>query len=354
MLAILSCLALVQQTRTLTVFAAASLKESLTAIAGSYQASHPGLTIRLNFAGSQTLAAQINQGAPADVFASAAQKNLDDIAYDRGSYRVFVLNKLEIAVRKGFDGIDTVRDLPKATNLVVADPAVPVGRYTESFFARAGRQYGASWLAAVRSHVVSREADVKAVLAKVKLGEADAGIVYVSDVTTARGQIREVPIPDRFNEVAEYPVAIPASAPDKEDAKHFIKALLAADSQRLFVRDGFVSVTAPVSALLAVTRSGAKAIPLPLAGRYAKRTVDATNERKQTARYTGVAIEALVPSGTRATFVGADRYTQTFPLADLKRRKAILVRHPDGNYQLIAPGLKPSAWVDWIRRIEVK
>ncbi|HVT11826.1 MAG TPA: molybdate ABC transporter substrate-binding protein [Fimbriimonadaceae bacterium] len=354
MLAILPYLILAHQTQTLNVFAAASLKESLTAIARSYEASHPGLTIRLNFAGSQTLAAQINHGAPADVFASAAQKNLEQISYDRGSYRIFVFNKLEIAVRKGFGGLDTIRDLPKATNLVIADPAVPVGHYTESFFAKAGRQYGTSWLAAVRSHVVSREADVKAVLAKVKLGEADAGIVYVSDVTTARGQVQEVPIPDRLNELAEYPVAIPSGAAAKEDAKHFIKGLLDAESQRLFARDGFVPVTTPASALTLMTPSGAKAIPLPLSSRYAKRTVKATNERKQTADYTGVAIEALIPVGRTVTFVGADLYKQVFPLADLKQRKAILVRHPDNNYQLIVPGLKPSTWVNWLRRIEVK
>src|ERR1044072_4415573 len=92
MLTALAISALSLQARTLNVFAAASLKESFTMLARRYEAANPGLSIRLNFAGSQTLAAQINHGAPADVFASAAAKNLNDVAYDKASLRVFVLN----------------------------------------------------------------------------------------------------------------------------------------------------------------------------------------------------------------------------------------------------------------------
>lgn len=345
------------QTRSLTVFAAASLKESFTTIARRYEASHPGLTIKLNFAGSQTLAAQINHGAQADVFASAGAKNLDDIAYDKGSLRVFVLNKLEIAVRNGLGGVRSVRDLAKVQNLVVADPSVPVGRYTEAFFSKASKAYGLRWLAAVRSHVVSREVDVKAVLAKVKLGEADAGVVYVSDVATARGQVGEVPIPDDLNLIAEYPVGIPAAAANKEDAKHFIKSLMDDSSQALFARDGFVSVTSPVSTLLVRSSKGTSRIPLPLSSKFPTLTVQVANERKEAVRYTGVPVVAVLSRIAKAgsvDFVGADRYVQTIPIAELKARKAILVRSKDGNYQLIVPGLKPSTWVQWIRTLVLR
>lgn len=343
------------QSRSLTVFAAASLKESFTAIARRYETSHPGLTIKLNFAGSQTLAAQINHGAQADVFASAAAKSLDDIAYDKGSSRVFVLNKLEVAVRKGLSGVRSIRDLAGVHNLVVADPTVPVGRYTEVFFGKASRAYGPEWLASVRSHIVSREVDVKAVLAKVRLGEADAGVVYVSDVATARGQVGEVPIPDNLNLIAEYPVAIPAAATNKEDAKHFIKSLMDESSQALFARNGFISVTTPVPALVVKSPRGASRIALPLSSKFPKITVQATNERKEVVRYTGVPVIAVLPRLAKAaSFVGADHYVQTIPLTELKARRAILVRSTDGNYQLVVPGMKPSTWVNWIRTLVVR
>jgi molybdate transport system substrate-binding protein len=348
--------AVMVQTTTLNVFAAASLKESLTTISRAYEKLHPGITIKLNFAGSQTLAAQINNGSPADVFASAAAKNLNDVAYDKSSYRVFALNRLEIAVRKGLRGLATVRDLANVPNLVVAAPAVPAGRYAQSFLTKAGKLYGIAWLRSVESHIVSREVDVKSVLAKVRLGEADAGIVYVSDVRSARGQVGEVPIPDALNEIAEYPVAIPSGSTNRDAAKHFIKSLLSADAQRRFVQDGFTSITTPVSSLTRVANGKTTKISLPLPAKFSKIAVRAVDERKQPQTYTGVlaSIVAAAPAASRVTFVGADSYSQTFTSQDLHARRAVLIRHADGNYQLIVPGLKPSAWVDWLRRIEVR
>ncbi|HTQ09832.1 MAG TPA: molybdate ABC transporter substrate-binding protein, partial [Fimbriimonadaceae bacterium] len=239
MLAVFLASAAIARAKTLDVFAAASLKEAFTRIAREYEAAHPGLTVRLNFAGSQTLAAQINQGAPADVFASADERNLDLIRFDKPSRRIFVLNKLEIAVRNGLAGIRSPRDLFRVKDLVVADPAVPVGMYTEGFFAKAARLYGTGWLTQVRSHIVSREQDVKAVLAKVVLGEADAGIVYVSDVATAGGKVQPVPIPDRLNLTASYPAAVPSESANKDEAKHFIKFVLSDGSQHILEQSGF-------------------------------------------------------------------------------------------------------------------
>ena len=350
MLAIL--LVPILKARSLNVYAAASLKESFTALARRYEAANPGLTVRLNFAGSQTLASQINHGAPADVFASAALKNLNDVTYDKASFRVFVLNKLVIAVRKGLN-VGSVAELSRIRNLVVADPAVPAGRYTESFFTKGAATYGAGWLQGIRSHIVSREADVKSVLAKVRLGEADAGIVYVSDVNSARGQVGEVSIPDRLNEIAEYPVAIPAYASNRDDAKHFVKFLLDRDSQRLFAQSGFISVTQPVSSISVIAGGREARLPLPLARRLPRATVQALDEGKRKQTFNGVLVSSLPGAlkATRATFIGADRYVQSVSMAELRSRKAILVRNGDGNYQLIVPGLKPSVWVNWLRSI---
>ncbi|AIE83642.1 molybdate ABC transporter substrate-binding protein [Fimbriimonas ginsengisoli] len=340
------------QTRTLNVFAAASLKESFTELARKYEAAHPGLSIRLSFAGSQALAAQIGHGAPADVFASASAKNLESVSYDKSSYRVFVLNKLEIAVRKGLPGIRTVSDLARVRNLVVADPAVPVGGYTESFLAKAGAAYGSGWEQSVRSHIVSREADVKSVLAKVRLGEADAGIVYASDVRSARGQLGEIGIPGNLNETAKYPVAIPSSAENRNDAKHFIHFILDADAQRVLELNGFVSFSRPVSRLAIQGKN----YPLPLSKHYRSALMKATDEKNQTKAYFGVLASALpgVSKAKSATFIGADGYWQTVSVADLVKHRAVLVRSADGNYQLVVPGLKPSTWVNWLRRIEFR
>ena len=229
--------------RTLNVFAAASLKEAFTVVARDYEREHPEVRVRLNFAGSQTLAAQIRHGAPADVFASASAKNLDEVDYDRSSHRIFALNRLEVVLRKGLVGVRSIADLPKVRNLVIADPAVPVGRYTQTFFAEAAAVHGKRWRAAVEWKVASREVDVKAVLAKVRLGEADAGVVYVSDVKSAGSAVGRIPIPDALNVTAEYPIAIPTFAENRDDAKGFVRFVLQPKAQRTLARSGFLPVT---------------------------------------------------------------------------------------------------------------
>ncbi|MES1228224.1 MAG: molybdate ABC transporter substrate-binding protein, partial [Armatimonadota bacterium] len=200
-----------RQSGTINVFAAASLKESFTTIAAKYEKAHPNTKVQLNFAGSQLLAAQIGNGAPADVFASADQRNLDKVAYDKASMRVFATNHLTIVYRSDFR-LKNIKDLSKVRRLVVADPGVPVGRYASTFLLKAAADYGEGWYEQVNANIVSKEQDVKAVLAKVQLGEADAGIVYTTDAKAAHGKVGTLAIPGRLNIVAEYPVAIPSTA----------------------------------------------------------------------------------------------------------------------------------------------
>lgn len=229
------------QPKTLNVYAAASLREPFTAISREFESVNPGVRVRLNFAGSQTLAAQIKQGAPADVFASAAAKNLNDTAFDRPTMRVFAKNKLEVAVRKGLRNIRTLEQVAGLRNLVIADLRVPVGKYTEAFLNKAGVAFGSLWLRSFKYHLVSREQDVKAVLAKVLLGEADAGVVYASDIISAKGQVLGIKIPEKLNQVAEYPIAVLTFAEDKDDAKKFVDYVCMLESQRILERSGFAS-----------------------------------------------------------------------------------------------------------------
>ncbi|MFD8494160.1 molybdate ABC transporter substrate-binding protein [Amycolatopsis sp. NPDC059657] len=188
--------------KTLTVFAAASLTESFTALGKQFEAAHAGVTVRFNFAGSSALVQQLTQGAKADVFASADQANMDKGVKSGvidGQPVVFATNKLTIAVGKGNPkGITSFADLTKAgLKVVVCAPQVPCGA--------AEQKVETATKADVKP--VSEEQDVKAVLAKVTSGDADAGLVYVTDATTAAAKVDKVDFPESSGAINDYPIA---------------------------------------------------------------------------------------------------------------------------------------------------
>lgn len=197
--ATLASCGLAQDDEAVTVFAAASLTDVFTQIAADFEATG-GPQVALSFAGSSTLAAQIVEGAPADVFASANLVQMDAVTTERPTVEppaVFATNRLVIVVERGNPlGIKEVSDLADNTVLVaLADPQVPVGRYSEAMFAAAG----------VAVEPVTFESDVRAVLAKVELGEVDAGVVYATDAT-GNAEVEVVAVPDGINQRAEYPI----------------------------------------------------------------------------------------------------------------------------------------------------
>ncbi|TMF07492.1 MAG: molybdate ABC transporter substrate-binding protein [Chloroflexi bacterium] len=212
----------------LTVFAAASLQPAFDKIAAQI---HVDATF--NYAGTQTLTAQLTQGAEADVFASADKtqmKTLLDAGLIAGAPEVFAHNRLEIAVAKGNPkGIHSLADLARPGLVVVlADPSVPAGKYAQQALAKAN----------VTVHPASLEPQVTGVLSKVALGEADAGIVYVSDVVTSQ-KVQGVPIPDSQNVVADYPIAALKNAQHNSNAAAFIAFVLAPDGQSILKAAGF-------------------------------------------------------------------------------------------------------------------
>ena len=189
--------------------------------------------VRLSYAGSQTLASQLLQGAKADVFASADVEHMtavEDAGLIDGTPQVFAHNRLEIAVAKGNPkNIRGLRDLSRKDLVVVlADPSVPAGKYAQEALAKAGATVKAS----------SLELQVTGVLSKVALGEADAGIVYVSDVRTS-GKVDGVAIPDPYNVVADYPIAILKHAQDSNAAFAFEALVLSPTGQSILVAEGF-------------------------------------------------------------------------------------------------------------------
>lgn len=232
--------------RTLTVFAAASLTGAFGNIGKAFEAANPGVTVKFSFAGSQALRTQIEQGAPADVFASADHKNMDALVgetlIDGGKYQDFATNLLVVILPpKNPANIQTLQDLAKpGIKIDLADAAVPVGNYARQTLANMSKDstFGSDFSTKVLANVVSNETDVKQVVSKVDLGEADAGIVYVTDAQAAK-DLKTIAIPDNFNVLARYPIAVVAKSPNTDLATSFISYVLSADGQAALQKWGF-------------------------------------------------------------------------------------------------------------------
>lgn len=229
---------------TLTVFAAASLTGALEQIGQQFEAQHPGLHIRFNFAGSQALRTQIEQGAPADVFASASTDDMDALVagghVEASAVHGLVTNRLDLILPASNPaGLTNLQDLARpGLKLVMAAPDVPVGKYARQALEKMQAEFGAGFSSRVLANVVSQEDNVKQVVAKVQLGEADAGIVYVSDAIAAR-ELKTIEIPARFNVTASYVIAPLRSAADRTLAAGFADFTRSAAAQQLLARWGF-------------------------------------------------------------------------------------------------------------------
>lgn len=207
--------------RTLTVFAAASLTEVFGSLGRTFEGAHPGVRVRFNFGGSSTLARQITQGAPADVFAAASPATMTtvtDAGDASGRPQVFTKNRLVIAVPKDNPGkVAKIGDLARpGLKIVLCAVRVPCGAAAETALGAAGAE--------VRP--ASREKDVKAVLTKVELGEADAGLVYRTDARAAGGKVTGIEVPDAEKAINEYPIVEVAEAPQSALATEFIRLVL--------------------------------------------------------------------------------------------------------------------------------
>jgi len=217
------------------VFAATSLKGAFDSIGAKFHKAHPGVTMKFNYSGSSTLATQINQGAPADVFASADTKNMKIVTSDNngaGKPVEFARNKLEIMVASGNPKkIESVKNLTnKSVKVAVCDPAVPCGAYSKEVFAKAG----------VTVHPVTEETTVSSVVTKVSLGEADAGLVYTTDVKANGDKTTGVAIPPDQNVTAQYPIVTVKGAPNAAGANAFMKYVLSPTGEKVLAKYGFL------------------------------------------------------------------------------------------------------------------
>jgi molybdate transport system substrate-binding protein len=244
-----------QAPKTLTVFAAASLTESFTEIGKQFEADNPGVKVTLNFAGSQQLRAQLAQGARADVFASANTKEMttaiiSDSLVISGTQHTFVTNRLIVIMPKSNPGkITSLADLARpGLKLDFADSSVPVGQYALDALTKMSQDaaFGATFKDKVVANVVSREDNVKSVVAKVQLGEADAGVVYTTDITpSAAKDLTTLEIPDKFNVIATYPIAPLKDTPEPKLASQLVEWVLSSKGQQVLTQYGFIPVQKP-------------------------------------------------------------------------------------------------------------
>lgn len=235
----------------LTVFAAASLTEAFGEIGRNFDAAN-NATTTFNFAGSQQLAQQIGQGAPVDVFASANRAQMDAVVESgeviSGTQQTFARNRpVVIYPRENPAGLEQLADLARpGVKLVLAAREAPVGQYSLDFLGKASElpAYTAAYSETVQANVVSYEENVRAVLSKVTLGEADAGIVYTSDISRdAADKVGRIDIPDELNTVAAYPIAPIKDSANAALAEKFVKYVLSAEGQEILVNYGFIAAT---------------------------------------------------------------------------------------------------------------
>lgn len=364
---------------TLTVFAAASLKEAFTMIGKRFDAAN-GSTTRFNFGGSDTLATQIVQGAPADVFAAANQAQMT-VVQNKGLIAsppvVFVRNRLVVIVPRNNPGhIYSLPDLDRpGLRLVLAAPAVPVGKYAHAAFMLMANDaaFGTGFLARIKANTVSEETDVKAVAAKVVLGEADAGVVYATDVTKqVASKVTKIDVPAPYNQIATYPIAAVKGSHSAALAHRFVTYVTSSAGQAVLKDDRFITSHPAGGFSPTVHVGGLVSHPLTLsvAGlkKMAATTVTATLRSDKglvgTARYTGVLLNTVIQAATPisntsfkndllrqfATVAATENYQVTVSLAEILPtfgHEQILLAYAkngkplsrgDGAVELIVPG----------------
>lgn len=227
--------------QTIVVSAASSLTESFQELVAIFEARHEGAQVDLNFGGSSTLAAQITQGAPVSVFASANEAQMNVVVAAglvEGEPSEFARNRLVVVTPPG-SPVRALEDLAaEGVTLVLAGPEVPVGAYARAALNRMNAVFGAGFERAALANVVSEEFNVRLVAAKIELGEADAAIVYATDAIVVRG-VETIRIDDAVNVPTSNPIAVIKDGPHLELARAFVALVLSAEGQALLATYGF-------------------------------------------------------------------------------------------------------------------
>ena len=234
-----------EQGGTLTILAASSLTDAFGELGNTFEEQHQGVEVKQTFGASSDLLAQIQQGAPADVFASAAEEEMNTAEKDglvSGTPTVFVKNREVIMVPKDNPAnINSLEDMAKPNiKLVLAAKDVPAADYAVEILGKANKEYGPNFKKDVLSNVVSREADVRASVNRVVVGDADATFGYKSDYTPdIRNKVKVIPIPSDLNIIATYPIAALKDAKDPELAKEWVDLVTSEEGQKVLEKWNF-------------------------------------------------------------------------------------------------------------------
>jgi molybdate transport system substrate-binding protein len=235
----------------LIVFAASSLRDAFSVLGEDFRQAHPEVELQFHFAGSHELRTQLEQGAIADLFASADQRHMQALTAARRVSAPVLFARNEPVLVVSQEKRSTLRsfsDLPLASRIIIGVPEVPIGRYTLQILERATPSLGADFSARVQARVVSRELNVRQVLAKVSLGEAEAGIVYRSDTKSSKANVAVILIPPDINVVAEYPIATLVDAPHPGLAKRWLSLLQSRAGRDRLTMAGFEPVSQATAA----------------------------------------------------------------------------------------------------------
>lgn len=234
---------------TLTILAAASLTGAFKETGTAFEKANPGVKVTFSFAGSQALRTQIQQGAKADVFASADNNNMDPLKADGllgSNPQIFTRNVLTVIIPQANPaGLKELKDLARpGVKLIFEDASVPAGNYTLQILDKlsADPAYGSDFKSRVSANVVSNETDVKAAVSKLSLGEGDGGVVYATDAQAAIDKLATISIPDRFNVIATYPIATLKASANPALAQKFVDFVLGTDGQVVLKKYGFASL----------------------------------------------------------------------------------------------------------------
>lgn len=231
---------------SIRIMAAASLTESFNAIKKEFESKYPNIKVEINYAGSQQLVTQIEQGVNADIFACANKEYMDKLAVENlvNKHKVFAHNKLILAISSNEKNIKSLNDLAKSgIKLAIASPAVPVGKYTQEMLNKINKSgnFPFNYKQNFLKNVITNELSVKSVLTKVEIGEADASIVYKTDLTRETlKKVRTISIDDKYNVIATYPIALIKDSKNKQQANTFINYVLSDSGRKVFRKYGFM------------------------------------------------------------------------------------------------------------------
>jgi molybdate transport system substrate-binding protein len=337
------------QRRVLHVYADVSLREASEVLERKFEAIHPDVDVKITLAGSGSLADQIKDGAAADVFASAGPRPVSSIATLLTRPRTFARNSLVVVTPPENEAIKRLPDLAQTEKVLLPVLDDPVHAYARQMLDRAAQAYGRGWLALVDRRLIAESPDVRAVLAGVAAGEADAGIVYATDAK-AYSRVRAVSIASGLNVTASYAAATVRRSPNRILGDSFVEFLFSSTAQNELMQRGFVSPLAAPDEL-----------PILFGGETMRLIVNKLNALPQTSavvrgqRYRGADLQAILgpARGSRLRITGADGLSIDVAMTNVRRDGAILVRIGNGNLQVVLPGEPATRWVRWVRRIEV-